>query len=92
MFEGTIEELKQMRSGNINVNIVSSDASSVVGSLNGQYQTSINDQNSVEVYIEDREMIPKIISKLINDGIKLYEVNTHKEDLEQLFINLTTSK
>ncbi|MEM8908808.1 MAG: hypothetical protein AAGD05_13255, partial [Bacteroidota bacterium] len=70
--------------------LITSDAASAVASLNGQYQTTISDGQSVEVFLEDREMLPKIIRQLVESGIQLYEVSTAKEDLEQMFINLTT--
>lgn len=88
LFQGTIEELQQLKSDNLRVNILLDDATKAKQLLNGHANAHVQ-QGKLELTLQDREELPAIIATLVTNGIRLYEVQPQKTDLEQLFINLT---
>lgn len=92
LFQGTIEELEKFRKTSLSINIVSPDVTKAADSLAGRYETKLLGTDSLEIVMDDRENIPKIIEEFVGKGIRLYEVSPQKDDLEKLFINLTTAE
>ncbi len=90
LFQGTIEELEKFRKSGLQVNIVSSDAMKASEILGSRFENKIVGTDSIEVALEDRESLPDIIEEFVKKGIRLYEVSYQKDDLEKLFINLTS--
>lgn len=92
IFQGTIEELENLKSGNLQVNFILPDAREAQQLVNGTYPTKIIHDGNLEITLEDREALPAIIKLLVDKGIQLYEVSAQKNDLEKLFINLTNNQ
>lgn len=90
-FQGTIEELEQLRTSNLQVKIVSSDAQRAKSILNGNYQSTLEGNRALHLKLQNEEKLPKIIHQLVDAGLDLYEVSPQKNDLEKLFINLTSN-
>jgi len=88
-FQGTIEELEQLRTSNLQVKIVSSDAIKAKAILNGEYQSRSQGSRQLYLNLQSEEKLPQIIRQLTKAGLDLYEVSPQKNDLEKLFINLT---
>lgn len=92
LFQGTIDELEKFRKSGLSINIVSPDAMKAAESLTGRYETKIIGTDTLEIIMNDRESIPTIIEEFVSKGIRMYEVSPQKDDLEKLFINLTTAE
>ncbi|MDZ4705825.1 MAG: ABC transporter ATP-binding protein [Saprospiraceae bacterium] len=92
LFQGTIEELEKFRKSGLSIHIVSPDTAKAAETLADRYDTKIIGTDSLEIVLNDRESIPKIIEEFVAKGIRLYEVSPQKDDLEKLFINLTTAE
>ena len=70
------------------VNILLDDANKAKQLLNGHANAEVRN-DKLELTLQDLEELPAIIAQLVTHGIRLYEVQPQKTDLEQLFINLT---
>jgi ABC-2 type transport system ATP-binding protein len=46
-------------------------------------------QNELNIELDDSEIIPDLVEKLIKDGARIRSVNEMKPDLEQIFLSLT---
>lgn len=92
VFQGTIQELNQLKKGQLKVNIITSNAQQAVELLNGRFQATASGSENIEIILREEEDLPQIIEKMVSNGIKVYEVIHQKDDLEKLFINLTTSE
>lgn len=92
LFEGTIEELEQVKARTLSFRLVTSNPAGVVELLNGDYPTVLRGDNSLELVLPDRELLPQILERLTAQGIKIYEAGQQKSDLENLFIHLTSKQ
>lgn len=90
-FEGTIEKVNQLKQGK-NVLIRTDEVPRALASLEGQYPLKVLEDRLIEIDISSEELVPTIIAQLTAKNIKLYEVKLVESDLEQLFINLVTTK
>ena len=90
MFQGTLQELEQLKESNLSVNIVTTDAAHVAEKLNGKYGAKVLSTDQLQIALKDRESLPALFDELVAKGARLYEVSPRKENLEELFINLTT--
>lgn len=91
VFQGSVKELEQLKKSNMSVRIVASDAQKITSVLNGSHQAQVQDAQTVEALLDDRESLPQLIQSLVNKGVDLYEVTPLRNDLEKLFINLTSN-
>ncbi len=92
VFQGTVNELQQLKSSSLNVKVLVNDSQKVENVLNGSHKYQILDKNQIELTLEDQEQLPIIIRNMVNKGIDLYEVIPQRNDLEKLFINLTSNE
>ncbi len=91
IFEDTIEKVNQLKKGQ-KILIRTDEINRAVASLERQYPLNILEERLIEMNIPSVELIPRIIQELTTKNIKLYEVKIVESDLEQLFINLVTTK
>ncbi|MEM1324975.1 MAG: ATP-binding cassette domain-containing protein [Bacteroidota bacterium] len=89
IFQGTMEELEQLRSNNICIKVISSNAQKASIALKTNHQISIQNAQEFLLNLPNLEKLPTIIRKLVRADIDLYEVSPQKNNLEDLFINLT---
>ncbi len=89
IFEGTIHALEQLKDQHLMVKIITSDNAQALSVLSEKYQVEMNDHDYLNVMLDSREQIPDISKMLHIQAIKVYEVSIQKNDLENLFINLT---
>ena len=92
VFQGAIEDLENLRKKNFAVNIVASNSSEIAGKLNGKYPSKILGSENMQIYLDEREALPVLINDLVNMGARLYEVSPQRDNLEELFIDLTTNQ
>jgi len=88
VFEGSIDELKAMRSTNLHVRFVIADTSKV-NDLFSKLTPSILGDHDFELIIENKSELPGIIRKLTEANIDIFEVTPQKGDLENMFLDLT---
>lgn len=91
-FEGTIAELEQLRKRQQRIRLVASDAPRAKKILNGHYETTLLDDKRLDINLLEHDSLPGITTQLVNQGIEIYELSPLKDDLEQLFIDVTTEK
>ncbi len=91
IFQGTVKELEEVKRSRQRVKIVASEARKVQTVLNGRAKVQLLDSHTLELILDDRETIPALIRKIVEQGVDLYEVTPQRNDLEKLFINLTSN-
>lgn len=89
VFEGTIDELEQLRTQQNRVDIVTPAAARAVALLPARYGARLLDADRLELSLPDRAEMPRIIRDLTRADIDLYEVTPRRHDLEMLFLDLT---
>ncbi len=87
-FEGTLQSLQELKSGQQWIQIRTGDVQHAQTILSN-YPNEVVDHNQVKVQISSEDQIPNLIKQVVNANISIYEVQVLKNDLEQLFINLT---
>jgi ABC-type multidrug transport system ATPase subunit len=91
VFQGTVSELEQLKASNLSIKMTVADTAKVADVLNGASTYHIGDKHLLELSLEDRDQLPGLIRQLVDGGIELYEVIPQRNDLEKLFINLTST-
>jgi ABC-type multidrug transport system ATPase subunit len=91
VFQGTVSELEQLKASNLSIKMTVADTAKVADVLNGASTYHIRDKHLLELSLEDRDQLPGLIRQLVDGGIELYEVIPQRNDLEKLFINLTST-
>jgi ABC-2 type transport system ATP-binding protein len=91
VFQGTVAELEQLKASNLSIKIAVGDTARVSSVLNGKVTYTIQDEHLLELSLDDRDQLPGIIRRLVDGGVELYEVIPQRNDLEKLFINLTST-
>ena len=71
---------------------MASNSSEIAGKLNGKYPSKILGSENMQIYLDEREALPVLINDLVNMGARLYEVSPQRDNLEELFIDLTTNQ
>ncbi|MEM6377757.1 MAG: ABC transporter ATP-binding protein, partial [Bacteroidota bacterium] len=89
VFDGTMKELNRLKDKNLIVRLVASDVQKIKDIIGESYPTNIIDNENVEIQLDNRENLPGITEQLIEKGIGIYEVNFQKNNLEELFMNIT---
>jgi len=88
VFEGSIDELKSLRSKNITVRFTVSDTTQI-SQLIPDLEVSIKSENEFDATVVDKNQLPSIIRKIIEGHVDIFEVTPSKGDLENMFLNLT---
>lgn len=92
LFEGSIAELEAQRSGPLRLHIGTDDAQRALLLLQDRYPTRVLDAQSLEVRLPDRRHQARLSRDMAEAGLTVYELKVEKDELEQLFIDLTTAK
>lgn len=89
LFQGTLEELhlKQTQSSFIGFDTNNSGKTKEVMTANNLPATFVNGQ--VQVPHIEKSLIAKLNAQLVNANVEVYQINTVKNDLESIFIDLT---
>lgn len=86
-FQGTIKELNQLRNTNLDIRIKVSAASAVHELLKNDLKTKVIDEETLSFLVKDREHLASLISQIVHQDIKVYEVIHKRNDLEEIFLN-----
>ena len=85
-FEGKIEELLS-KTDKLSYSILLENVNDISNILK-DYEHNQKSENELIVYIDKKEVLPEIITKLVNQGSKIYGVKP-LEGLEESFLTLT---
>lgn len=90
VFEGSMDQLQELRGKNVEVNFKVSDSEKAIKSLTMREATKIDEHHFV-VKLEESDKLPEIIKKLVSTDIDIYEVIPQSNDLEKMFLNVTNT-
>jgi len=88
VFEGTLGELDDWKSMEQTLAIMTSNVEKAKMILT-DYEIINSDQQHLQIDISNKKDIPRIIEKLVQAEVELYEVKRMKSDLEKMFISIT---
>ncbi len=91
VFEGTIEALEQLRRRQQRVDLITPAAGRAAALLTDRFAPQVLAEDQLELRVDDRHDLPRIIRELTAAGIDLYAVTPRRNDLEGLFLELTTA-
>ena len=88
LFQGTLEELKWQQTISSVIKFTTNDATktSEIINRNGLVPGHVDGQTTIPLV--EKEIVAQLNQQLVNAGIKVYEINVIKNDLESIFIDL----
>lgn len=89
LFQGTLGELQQMKAGKQVLEIETDNNLQALQLLSDETASTNNNGRIVMPY-RDKEHAARINQELVQAGIKVYALQTGQNDLEQLFIDITS--
>lgn len=90
LFQGTMNELQQMKTRNTGMEIDTSDNSRALGLLQQQYAASLAEGKLV-LPIQSKEEAAAVNRLLVQAGLDVYSLHPQHSNLEQLFLDITSS-
>lgn len=90
LFQGTLPELQQMKSKQAALEIETADNARAASLLVSQYAVQETETQLVLPY-QGREETAAINRQLVQAGIDVYSIHARQNDLEQLFIDITSN-
>ncbi len=91
IFEGSIESLQEIRSGNLEVELIVSAPEACVAALEADYTPRIIESNHLRISLPGRQYIPALLRQILDLKIDVFGVTEAKAGLEELFVSLTKS-
>jgi len=89
LFQGPLQELQQMKTRQSMLEIETSDNGKAFSLLASQYKLQESGQLIMMPY-EGKEQTAAINRLLVNEGLDVYSIYPQQNDLEQLFIDITS--
>ncbi|MCR6721130.1 MAG: ABC transporter ATP-binding protein [Chitinophagaceae bacterium] len=89
LFQGTLGELQQMKVGKQVLEVETDDNLKAVQLLLTE-SASANSNGKIVMPYRDKEHAARINQQLVQAGLKVYALQTGQNDLEQLFIDITS--
>jgi lantibiotic transport system ATP-binding protein len=90
LFQGNIEELQKMKSKNKKVMICTSDNDAALSIAKKHFADAEIKGEEILINADDKGKIALLNREIVHGGIGVYEISTMKNNLEDLFIELTT--
>ncbi|MFT3676964.1 MAG: ABC transporter ATP-binding protein [Chitinophagaceae bacterium] len=90
LFQGTLPELQQMKSKQAALEIETADNARAAGLLVSRYAVQETETQLVLPY-QSKEETAAINRQLVQAGIDVYSIHARQNDLEQLFIDITSN-
>ena len=87
LFQGSINELKELRQQNIQVDIEVKDVSKTLDVLGGRYESVVND-DIITLTIDHAEALPEVLRSLVVRGVDVYEFTPKRKNLEDVFLSI----
>ena len=91
IFEGTIQELHNLKLGNSVIRIETNNNEKAVAVLQNANVINSNSGNGVEIVYQNREQVAYICKTLVNEGLEIYHFTITSNDLESIFLNITNN-
>lgn len=91
VFQGTLEELMQKQQQAAFVRFETSDSARVLQLAATHHIPACIENNGAVLELADRETIATLNRELVAAGIGVYSITAGKNDLESVFMNLTTT-
>lgn len=89
IFQGTIEELEQRKTGNFGLHLHTTNDRLALELIRDRSVSGSLSEKGLELELLSKDELPALLELLISKGIQLHEVRPEKRDLEKLFISLT---
>lgn len=91
LFQGTLQELQNMKVQQNCTQVDTSDNPSALQLLQKEYGAEKRNDCLI-IPSQQKEVIAQVVVKLIENNINVYQVNSQQVDLEKLFMNLTSNQ
>ncbi len=89
LFDGSIENLRNIQSSAIQVIIRTNSSKLAAEELSDLQDIKIIDNNRISCPFSSDKNVANIIKRLATNGIEIYQIETDRDNLEELFLNLT---
>ncbi len=90
IFQGTKNDLLSQVERDIILKV--DDPDKALAILKGSFSATLNNPNKISVKISDDKGFNLLLKSLIQNGIEIYDTESQSSNLEQIFINLISSK
>ena len=90
LFQGTLKELQQMQSAKSALQIETNDNDKAIKILNGHFAAELM-ENKIILPYQNKEQGAAINKKLVEGGLDVYALHPQHNDLEQLFMDITSN-
>jgi ABC-2 type transport system ATP-binding protein len=90
LFQGTLPELQQMKTRQTILEIETNDNKRAEALLQGQYKVTM-EEGKINLPFESKEKSAAINTLLVQQGLSVYSVFPQQNDLEQLFLDITSN-
>jgi lantibiotic transport system ATP-binding protein len=91
LFQGTLHDLQQMKTRQTLLEIETSDNIRAIELLKQQYSVE-QKENKIILPFQNKEQTAAVNKLLVQQNIDVYALNPQQNDLEQLFIDITSDK
>lgn len=88
LFEGTLDALRSRSRNRVVIEIDDASAASDILTRSGWTSKRVDDR-SVAADLPDRESIARAAAAIVSAGVRLYQIQTERQSLEELFLDLT---
>jgi len=90
LFQGSLPELNKLQQAGSRIRVQTSDNMKAMALLETMNPSRLD--GYFEIGINEKEDVARINRTLVNNDLDVYQLHTHGNNLEQLFIDLTTDK
>jgi ABC-2 type transport system ATP-binding protein len=90
LFQGALQDLQQLKSKQSAIEIEVSDTAKAQKALNGHFPVKEVNGTKLLVHFESREKVALLNRTLIEQGVEVYHLGLTQNDLENLFIQITS--
>ncbi len=90
LFQGTLQELQQLKSQQSSIEVEVSDAAKAKQVLNGHWPITAVNGTKLVLDFESREKAALLNRTLVQQGVEVYQLSLLQNDLENLFIQITS--
>lgn len=89
LFQGPLQDLQQMKTSQTSIEIETNDNILAAEALGGFTVKSVN--GKLVLPFESREQTARINRTLVEKGVEVYAIHPQQNDLEQLFLDITSN-
>ena len=89
LFQGTISELHDLAKPTLHIEVDNTEKALSI--LSQQYEAVQHTEQKITLPFKDKIETAKINALLVNEGIQVYRIGSERKDLENLFLDITSS-